>query len=321
MHATPGVTPRLQELRLIIQYTTSSYASLAHNPSDAEVWRKLVPEEAAFHDFLMDGLLAFSALHFASEHPNLQWQYCEIAIRYQDSGLQKYKYAMERITSDNSGALFAFSMIINVLALAFPNVYPGSTHASHADGLMSMLNLVRGVGLMSQINTTTGATQRQQDFSALYVSFYQEIEERALPEYIVRMFQTLRERANSISGLSPDQQLAYKRGVESLEEAFRRTDATRNTGCALAWPVMMGDDELYKLFKNGDPMAQFIFLHYGVLLLYARDRWWGRDTGAGLVEHLAKRLHDVDPEWLNWTQQARSIANSDFGKQAVCAVE
>ena len=306
----------------MIQFTTSSYESLAHNPGDAEVWRKFIPEEAAFHDFLMDGLLAFSALHFASQHPNLQWQYCEIAVQYQDAGLQKYKYAMERINSDNSGALFAFAMIINVLALAFPNVYPGSTPSSHADGLMSMLNLVRGVGLMSQINNTTGATRRQQDFAPLYQSFYQDLGDIALPENINCMLRTLRERADSVTGLSsPDRQRAYNIGIECLEEAFKRTDATRNTGNAIAWPVMMGDFELYKLFKAGDPMAQFIFLHFGVLLLYVRDRWWGKDTGASLVEHLAKCLHDIDPEWSTWTQQARSIANSDFGRHSACDAE
>jgi hypothetical protein len=299
----------------MMYYTTSTYETVAHDETDINVWRKVVPEEAVLHDFLMDGLLALSAFHFASQNPNLQWQYTEIGIQYQSSGLQKYRYALERVTDDNSAALFAFSMIINVLALALPNVYPGSTTSSHAEGLMSMLDLVRGVGLMYHDNEMRNIASRRADFSGLFQSVYRDTQDFTLREDVVHALQKLRERADSIAEFVGSQQKrAYTAGISSLEEAFKRTCAARHIGSAIAWPGTMHDDELLKLYKDNDPMAQFIFLHYAVLLLYAQDRWWGRDTGIKLVEHLSSALHDIDPAWMNWTQWARNIANSEFGR-------
>lgn len=288
---------------------------MAHDEGDINVWRKVVPEEAVLHDFLMDGLLALSAFHFASQNPNLQWQYTEIGIQYQSSGLQKYRYALEKVTADNSAALFAFSMIINVIALALPNVYPGSKNSSHAEGLMSMLDLVRGVGLMYHANEMRSIACRRADFSGLFQAVYRNTQDFALREDIVHALRRLRERADGITEfVGSEQKRAYAVGISSLEEAFQRTCAAKHVGSAIAWPATMCDDELLRLYKNSDPMAQFIFLHYGVLLLYARDRWWGRDTGVNLIEHLASALHDVDPAWMDWTQWARDIATSDFGK-------
>lgn len=180
IYPSPTIAPRLQELRLMMHYTTSTYETVAHGETDINVWRKVVPEEAVLHDFLMDGLLALAAFHFASQNPNLQWQYTEIGIQYQSSGLQKYRYALEKVTDDNSAALFAFSMIINVLALALPNVYPGSTASSHAEGLMSMIDLVRGVGLMYHDNEMRNIAARRADFSRLFQSIYRNTEDFTL---------------------------------------------------------------------------------------------------------------------------------------------
>jgi hypothetical protein len=282
---------------------------MAHGPEDVKIWRNVVPEEAVLHDFLMDGLLALSSLHFASQNPNLQWQYTEIAIKYQNLGLQKYKYALEKITNDNSRALFAFSIIINILALAFPNVCPGPMQSSHAEGLMTMLELVQGVGLINHVNETTGVSFRHAEFAALFPPLDHDGEEPALHDDIVHALLRLRERADSITEcIGSDKRRAYLTGIEGLEETFRSIRTTEHLGPIIAWPAVVGHGGLLRLFKNNDPMAQFIFLHYGVLLLHARDRWWGRDTGASLVEYLANSLHDADPEWIAWTQWARETA-------------
>ncbi|KAH7112502.1 hypothetical protein B0J11DRAFT_498101 [Dendryphion nanum] len=239
-------TTKLQELQLMVYYTTTTYETMANSLEDIEIWRKVVPKEAVQHDFLMDELLALSSLHFASQNPGSRWQFAEIAIQYQTSALRKYASALEHVTKDNCDALFICSILITILALAFPNV---------------ALMIVR-----------------------------------------------LRERTDSIAeSVDPERRQAYLSGIEALKTAFGLMKASTHLGPVIAWPAMV-NEKLLKLFKQSDPIAQFIFIHYGVLLLYTRDRWWGRDIGVSLIESLACSLYATDPEWATWTEWARETA-------------
>ena len=306
----PVWTTRLQELRLMIHYTTKTYETLSHGRTDDNVWREVVPGEAVLHEFLMDGLLALSSLHFASQNPNLRWQYTEIASKYQSAGLQKYKYALERITNDNGGALFVFSIIVSILALAFPNVcppnvHPAPTHSSHTESITMLLDLLQGISL---INSATELSSPQGGFAALFRLHLSSSKELALSDDTVSAFAKLRERTDSLtSAMDIERQRSYALGIESLQEVFRYMNTSRDLARIIAWPVTAGDG-LLRLFKQNDLIAQFIFIHYGVLLLHARDRWWGRDTGIHLIEDLSNSLHAVDPEWITWTQWARASA-------------
>ncbi|KAF2011865.1 hypothetical protein BU24DRAFT_265325 [Aaosphaeria arxii CBS 175.79] len=303
---TPAKVTRLQELQLIIHYTTTTCNSMAHNLDDIEIWRRIVPEEAVRHEFLMDGLLALSSLHLADESPDLRWHYTEIATHYHSSGLRKYRDALEMISSDNSIAIFAFSIIITILALAFPRSCSVPTHTSLAESMVSMFELLRGTRLISQ---GTGSSFREGKLAAL---FQPNSQDPGLPtpsgdtdHALIR----LRERANSfITFENPERHEAYLSGIETLKTAFGQMEMSRYyLGPVIAWPTMVSE-KLFALFKDDDPMAKLIIIHYGVLLLYARDRWWGRDIGTSLIETLANSLCDADPAWASWTEWAREAA-------------
>ena len=62
------------------------------------------------------------------------------------------------------------------------------------------------------------------------------------------------------------------------------------------------------LFKHGDVMTQLIFMHYGVLLLHTRHRWWGRRTGACLIQHLAISVRAAGPDWVVGTKWPMEMA-------------
>ncbi|CAI6332793.1 unnamed protein product [Periconia digitata] len=305
MNLAPVGITRLQELRLVIHYTTITCETMSHGSTDIDIWKQVVPGEAVLHEFLMDGLLALSSLHFASQNPNLRWQYTEIAIKYQTAGLQKYKYALEKITKDNSDALFAFSVIINILALAFPNVCPDPTHSSHTEGIIMLLELLQGTGFINDIDASSF---REGKLAALFEAFPFTMEEHTLSNDTTDALLKLRERADSLADtIDSEQQKSYVMGIDSLETVFGYMSKSQHLGPIISWPAMAGKG-LVRLFKQNDPMAQFIFIHYGVLLLYARDRWWAKHTGVNVIENLASSLHDADPEWVTWTQWARDCA-------------
>lgn len=289
----------------MVHYMASTCETMAHGPGDIDIWRKLVPEEAGKIEFLMDGLLALSSLHFASQNSSARWQYTEIAIQYQISGLRKYTIALEGITDDNINALFTFSIIITILALAFPNVCPGLAHSSHTESIMSMCELLQGVRF---INQAARFSFQSGKLRGLFRPPSEQIGQCAPGGEAANALLKLRERADSIAeSADPEKYQAYLSGIESLKETFACMEASRHLGPVIAWPAMV-NEKLLRLFKQGDSMAQFVFMNYGVSLLHTRDRWWGRDVGVRLIENLATSLHTADPEWATWTEWAKKTA-------------
>ncbi|OAL52012.1 hypothetical protein IQ07DRAFT_506861 [Pyrenochaeta sp. DS3sAY3a] len=101
---------RLDEFQLLLHFVNFTAETISRgSEEELRVWGRAVPEEATQHEFLMDGLLALSSLHFAFEHPDMRARYVEIAIHYQNSGLRRYAEATRHITKANSHAIFAYS--------------------------------------------------------------------------------------------------------------------------------------------------------------------------------------------------------------------
>ncbi|KAJ5060311.1 hypothetical protein J3E72DRAFT_233990 [Bipolaris maydis] len=125
----------------------------------------------------------------------------------------------------------------------------------------------------------------------------------------------LRERTNGIqSSIEAERHRSYLVGIESLEAIFGQMNQDPSyLGQIMGWPTTVGPT-LLDLFKQEDPMAQLIFIHYGALLLYTRDRWWGRNTGCRLIESLSRSVSNKHPEWVDlmqWANNAAMLAQKD----------
>ncbi|KAF2182750.1 hypothetical protein K469DRAFT_636060 [Zopfia rhizophila CBS 207.26] len=296
---------RLQELQLMFHYITATCETMTHGPEDMEVWRTAIPLEAVKHEFLMDGLLALSSLHFAFQNPDLRWTYTEIAVQYQNSGLRRFNIALGGITEDNCHALFAFSLIITILAFALPTVSFDKPVLSHSESLVSIFELLHGVGLITR---TTEESIKNGKFEALFRHAHLDTMEVAPDDEVASAMLKLRERAGNIAKyVEPDRYQVYISSIESLEINFRCVAIHQYLGGVVAWPVTVSE-KLLAFFKQGDPMAQLIFIHYGVLLLHIHHRWWGRDFGVRLIESLTASICAIDSEWACWTEWATRTA-------------
>ena len=282
---------------------------MAHDDEDLLIWREVVPEEAVHFDFLMDGLLALASLHFAYENPESRLQYYELAIRYQNSGLQIYNAALGNITDENRTALFAFSILVNIMAIAFPNASPDSAPSSHTESIMTMLELIRGIGLIHSSAITMHRTGK-------LASLYRPVPPDAQPDDETReALERLRQRVHDLfacESIDENRRSVYLSSIKSLEVSFGCMTVTSHLGRIIGWPASLRSpdhsEELMRLFKHGDVMTQLIFMHYGVLLLHTRHRWWGRRTGVSLIEDLAVSVRAAGPDWVVGTKWPIEVA-------------
>jgi len=309
---------RQQELQLMVCYMNKTSQTLAHDGDDLVAWRETIPEEAIQHHFLMDGLLAMAALHFAYENPNSRSHYTQVAIRYQNSSLQVYNRHLGNINEENCTALFAYSVLVNLMAIAFPNTSSDSAPSSHTEGIMTMLELIRGIGL---IHNSTSSIYR----SGKLGSFYRDVPTNIRPDDETEAaLERLRQRSNTLlasESIDGNRHSVYLSSIHSLEVAFAFTTVSSHLGRIMGWPASLQPSEncekLMNLFKHGDVMTQLIYMYYGVLLLHTRHRWWGQRTGASLIQHLAISVRAAGPDWAvetKWPMEmAKRAAEKDGG--------
>lgn len=307
---------RLEELELLFYYMNNTVETMSNGP-DVEVWRKAIPEEASHHEFLMDGLLALAALHFAGNYPAVRWRYVEYASRYQASALRKYTTALQTVTESNSHALFAYAIVTMILALAFATVHRSGTSSSSIDDMISFFRLLQGVGA---VNHVSGAHLSNGPFSALWDLEPGEGESVELRPDAAIALSALVQRAESYAEQEcPDRCQVYLSSIERLEHVFRRLETSQNLRHIMAWPSGV-QSNLLEFLLDGDPMARLIFLHYGVLLLHAHDRWWAKGFGVRLVKDLAASLRMFSPDWASATEWAEARATS-LAEKAVASKE
>ena len=105
---------RLMELRLVHHYTTMTCKTLSHvQPMTETIWQETVPHLAfTANNFLTDAILAITALHLRSHHPNDQ-ALVRASHGYMASTLSAYGSSLSRgITQDNAETLFLTASLI-----------------------------------------------------------------------------------------------------------------------------------------------------------------------------------------------------------------
>lgn len=302
----------------MVHYMNKTSRTLAQDAEELFIWTEAIPEEAAQYDFLMDGLLGIASLHFACYNGHSRRQYTEFGIHYQNSGLKKYNDALGNITEDNCTALFAFSILLNIMAIALPNTNPDSPASAYTESIMTTLGLVRGIGLIHATSVTILQTGK-------LASFFRFIPGEVEPNDEAKAsLGILRQHADSLlhsGSIERERHAVYLSGIRALEVVFGCVMLSDHLAPIIGWPTWIWPDEhrdeFITLIQHGDVMTKVILMHYGVLLLYVRRHWWGKQTGLGLIDDLAISVNAAGPSWAPLTRWPREIARQTEGDQGV----
>lgn len=99
-----------------------------------------MPKVAFAHDYVMHGLLGFSALHKAHLEPSNAPNLHAIAVDHLDKALVVYRAESAKpTTAENASAKFAFTWIVALFAYAIPPSLPP------IDAIVELFMLVRGI--------------------------------------------------------------------------------------------------------------------------------------------------------------------------------
>ena len=127
----------LMDLELLHNFTTSTSATMSHSPILRTLWRVNVPKLGFENDYVMHGILAFSALHMARFNTSKKEFYFEIAESQHSAGLRLASPIIPHISEENCSAMYIFSALTSFYVLA-------SRHHSKPDpGVADSLVLLR----------------------------------------------------------------------------------------------------------------------------------------------------------------------------------
>lgn len=259
-------------------------------------------EDSIRFPFVLDAVLALASLHRATSSPEKGQEYTSSSLYHESRGLQGYAEQLANITQDNCQAVFAFSMLINVLTIAASVGFPGLPPVPPMDTLFAAFELLRGIEVVWDASSTMLVA------SPYGILFSQEKScegQEAIPD-LTNAMQELHRRAGECQS-DPWRADIYHSTIDRLHEAFKEFQGSKNIGIIIAWPILISSTAM-DLLKEQDPIVLLIFIHYGVLYLQVHNRWWAYNFGVRLIRDLSKTLHAVDHIWLPYTRWARSKA-------------
>ncbi|KAF4821028.1 Sterol regulatory element-binding protein ECM22 [Colletotrichum siamense] len=107
----------LQSLRLMHHYSTVTCNALPSDACTEELWKTAIPEMACSHKFLMHGLLAVAALHYAHVHPAERRKWDLISVHHQNLALRFFAARLNDIDKSNCEAYFFLASLIFIVSV------------------------------------------------------------------------------------------------------------------------------------------------------------------------------------------------------------
>ncbi|CZS93395.1 uncharacterized protein RAG0_03715 [Rhynchosporium agropyri] len=327
-----------------------TYKSLYPNgPSDVQCWQNQVPDMAFYGEsenpFLLDSLLAVSALHLAhleSVSANItgaKKSWLQTALRYQDLALAGLNKALSSISSENCEAVAVSAIFVLLLSIAIPGVCndddddgggvggvgeQGMARSPLTD-LMGLRKLLQGMELVyaqSEVVLMNGVLK---DFflpmfdpnAVAPRAVMKGVEETAFAEgqkLCPQIIKSLARLRTAISLRTDDTHLSSLQAACSMLSDIISPLTTLSHGPAITWPQRI-DASIFSLLEKNDPLSCLLFLHYGVVLHIFSYWWFTRNAGRRLVRALLPYWKGVsghgngdgDREWRECVEWAKMV--------------
>ena len=297
----PEIT--FDDLGLMHLYTSATCMTLDPSPDLREIWRESVPKQAMSAPFLMHSILALAALHQISLGTVHYESNLSLAIKHQSLALTKSKPELNNLSECNCHALFAFSAMIAISALALPVSRPAATLQDPINEFAQTAILMRGSKIIVQ-----------EGFPWLEGGPFSPLLRRGfltnptgMPKHIAIIFNTLETRIESTK-TDERNKASYRSAFKRLNICFHNMHFNQENdisivpgdrGVVWSWLATVEADFI-PLLGEKDPMALVLLAYFAVLLHALDEVWWCRGWGSALIKSV---LEEVGESWqpsLRW---------------------
>lgn len=139
------------------QYLTSTYHTLAQDGLSAHHLAMSIPKMATSFPYLMDTLLALSALHLASMEADNRLAWLDTAIRYQSQACSGLGKILPEITLQHYEPAFVSSVFIIIFATGFHSISTENKPGDPFAPVIEVRTLLNGASMLFNRFNEVGA--------------------------------------------------------------------------------------------------------------------------------------------------------------------
>jgi hypothetical protein len=267
-----GVDINIFHLELMHHFSTSTCFTLTNNAELKDIWRTSVPRIAFEQPYVLQAMLALTALHIARYRPERREYYEAYAARELESALRQVSALLGHITEETCPAVLSFSLLVTLNSLATPQKQSNLLLVGE-NGLGEWLYTFRGMG---QIANGNWDSLLKSDLAPLLFAGEAccvcgpEVppEKEALDD--------LKEMLSKEMEAGPSCQAAIE-AVDGLLVSFASLHNRPRLSCeapsVLVWPCLVSE-VFIRLLNEKESWSLVVLAYYCVLLKKAEGFWW-----------------------------------------------
>ncbi|KAL2837476.1 hypothetical protein BJY01DRAFT_237852 [Aspergillus pseudoustus] len=249
--------------------------------------------------YLINELLAFSALHLSIKRPNQREYYRYHAAQLQTNALSIFKETSPQVTRENCVPLFVFAVSLGIHMLCDTLIYREGDLADFLDRFAHFFRVYHGV------RTIVNKAWHMIQGTPLGPHF-------KIGKALYKFNGCLGHGCESLLDKIYDANLGnnltkiYRQAIESLQSCLNVIENwdERHVGinAVTTWPILM-EIEFGEFLEQRRPEALVILSHYACLLHQFRNFWLFGESGAFIIQEVTKYLGPEWEDWMAWPNQ------------------
>jgi hypothetical protein len=310
------ISLEVHNLELLHFYTTTTSFTLSSRPELQQIWQQVVPQISFTQDFLLHGILAFSALHLARSQPERKNLLYTEASAHHDIGLRMFRTAMLNISPQNCDACLAFSTLIAAYSWASSHqtgdLFFSDTSTTEESSNVEWASLLRGV------NTLLEAAEEWMTSSSMKLVLHPRPTdplpaEAADPEVSIKLtalsqlWDSSPEKFNVVEVNALNDTLALLHEDYQLVASSPGDFEVDIVSILYAWPIKVPSAFLV-MVKEFKPEALIVLAHYSLLLNRAEQIWFMQGMSRRLLQTIHSKLGKEWQSWIAWPLQNLVLA-------------
>ncbi|RDW78873.1 Zn(II)2Cys6 transcription factor domain-containing protein [Aspergillus mulundensis] len=249
--------------------------------------------------YLVNELLAFSALHLSIKCPNQQAYFRYHAAELQTNALSIFKESAPQVTRESCIPLFIFAATLGIHMLCDTLIYRQGDLPDFLARFVHFFRVYHGV------RTIVNKAWHMIQDTPLGPSFAMGKDLYAFTGCLGHTCQSLLDRIDR-ANLGEHVTGIYRQAVEGLQSCATVIEKwdERHVGinAVTTWPILM-DIEFGEFLEQRRPEALVILAHYACLLHRFRNFWLFGDSGAFVIREVTGYLGPEWEDWMVWPNQ------------------
>ncbi|EHK43281.1 hypothetical protein TRIATDRAFT_285904 [Trichoderma atroviride IMI 206040] len=286
--------------------------TLSQRAEMARLWQSIVPEEAIACPFLIHGMLAVSALHVAGRRPSHRFRYERCCRQHQNQAIPEYRQAIQTISTDSVGRIFAMSYLVSILSLAAVSDNALRDEERHTemqtsiDDIMAVVTVIRGIHAIVR-----PAHLRRRLMNSPYVilltghSPLSSSQRASLPAHVPSRYQMLRDECLK-DLIAPNDHEVYKlctEAIDLLEKVHRDVFSVKPLEDAefsylVKW-IALVPSGFVTLIRERHAAALVILGDFAVIFKWLENIWFLKNWAANALRAIREATSPAGREWLN----------------------